>query len=208
MLLHWNQLEHYYGPEIRAHRSHFHNPGQSTYGLLCCRFAHDHTRLAPSSGDHSEERLLQGQLWQQISNAVRNWVSYKTDKGSKVIVTMALNRSPCHPRCVPALFSALNQLQTSYSRRFFDSWRFILACRGAYQGTVTDAGYFENATTDLDLQRLTDAGWEVCVLQTTLPASGSTLEPGDALPPSGRSLLQALMRGRGVSRPTIIRLDT
>ena len=93
MLLHWNQLEHYYGPEIRAHRSHFHNPGQSTYGLLCCRLANDHMRLAASRGDHCEERLLQGPLWQQITNAVRDWVSYKTDQDGKAIVTMVLRET-------------------------------------------------------------------------------------------------------------------
>lgn len=207
MLLHWNQLVNYYGEELNAHRGHFHSPGQSTYGLLCCRFADEHTRLAASQGDHSEERLLQSPLWEQIEQAVKQWISFKTDEGSKVVVTMALNRSPCHPRCAPALYNALNNLQYNYSRRFFDNWRFILACRGAYQGQITDAGYYENSTTSLDLRRLDDAGWNVCVLQTTIPPAGQSFQPGDGLPPSGRALLQTLMAHRGASHPEIIRLD-
>ena len=208
MLIHWNQLVNYYGHEINAHRGHFHNPGQSTYGLLCCRFADEHSRLACSQGDHSEERLLQSTLWRQIEQAVQHWISFKTDHGSKAVVTLALNRSPCHPRCVPALYNALNELQYHYSRRFFEQWRFILACRGAYQGQVTDAGYYENSTTALDLERLDNAGWTVCVLQTNLPAAGQSFRPGEGLPPSGRALLQTLMRKKNLSRPGIIRLDT
>ena len=208
MLIHWNQLANYYGDEINAHRGHFHNPGQSTYGLLCCRFANEHTRLTCSQGDHAEERLLQSTLWQQTEQAVHQWISFKTDDSSKAVVTLTLNRSPCHARCVPALFNALNELQLNYSRRFFEHWRFILACRGAYQGKVTEAGYYENSTTALDLERLDNAGWNVCVLQTTLPAAGQSIRPGEGLPPSGRALLQTLMRKKGLSRPAIIRLDT
>lgn len=207
MLLHWEQLASYFGNEINAHRRHFDNPGESTYGLLCCRFANEHTRLLSNSKEHSEERLLQSTLWHQIEQAVQQWTSFKTDERSKAIVVLALNRSPCHKRCVPALFNSLNRLQDNYSRRFEEHWRFILACRGAYQGKVTDAGYYENATTDLDLRKLENAGWNVCVLQTQVPTKGQSLKPGEGLPLSGHQLLQALMRIKNTVKPQIARLE-
>ena len=207
MILHWNSLEHYYGAQITPHRQHFDSPGQSTFGLLCCRFADEHTRLAPSQGDHSEERLLQSPLWQQIETAVRNWVSYSNDAARRAVVTLAINRSPCHSRCVPALFDALNRLQSSYSRRFLSNWRFLLACRGAYRGQVSASGYYEEATTALDLRRLESAGWELCVLQTSMPPAGETLDLGEGLPPSGGELLQSLMHVRGVSTPGLVHLS-
>lgn len=203
MILHWNQLENYYGHEISAHRVHFHDPGQSTYGVLCCRWADQHTRLVASHGDHAEEQLLNSEIWRQIRNAVEQWFSHSTAESSKAIVTLALNRSPCHPRCVPKLHAALKELQYRFSRRFFNQWRFILACRGAYRGPVTASGYPGNATTVKDLARLSNAGWELCVLQTGLPVSGITFDPGDGLPPSGREFLEALMQFRHVGRPSI-----
>lgn len=205
--MHWNQLTSYYGDEINAYSGHFHNPGQSTYGLLCCRFADEHTRVEVSQGDHSEERLLQSLLWRQIESAVRHWVSFEADRKSKVIVTLALNRSPCHTRCVPALYSALNKLQHDYSRRFFENWRFILACRGAYQGQVTDAGYYEHSTTTLDLRKLDDAGWNLCVLQTSMPTPGQSFQLGEGLPPSGRALLQALSTIKNSPKVSLTRLE-
>ncbi|MDT4328613.1 hypothetical protein ACQE3D_10295 [Methylomonas sp. MS20] len=206
MLLHWRQLTKYYGEELNAHLGHFHTPGQTTYGLLCCRFAQEHTRLMASQGEHSEERLLQSLLWRQIERTVQAWYSFNTDERAKAVVTLVLNRSPCHSRCVPALFDALNHLQYNFSKRFFDHWRFILACRGAYQGKVTDAGFYEHSTTTRDLQRLEDAGWQVCVLQTTTPV-GNTFDLGEGLPPGGQALLQGLMNVKNVSRPSLIRLD-
>ncbi|MCB1922284.1 MAG: hypothetical protein KDJ27_00835 [Gammaproteobacteria bacterium] len=207
MLLHWEQLVHYFGSEIDTHRRHFDKPNQSTYGLLCCRFADMNTKLLSSNKEHAEERLLNSLLWQQVEDAVGQWVNFAGDARGKAIVVMALNRSPCHSRCVPALFNALNRLQSSFSRRFHENWRFILACRGAYQGTVTEADYYEHATTGLDIKRLDDAGWEACVLQTTKPTNRKTLVPGEALPRSGHQLLQAIMRARNVIRPTITRLE-
>jgi len=51
MILHWNSLEHYYGAQITPHRQHFDSPGQSTFGLLCCRFADEHTRADFAAAD-------------------------------------------------------------------------------------------------------------------------------------------------------------
>ena len=101
-----------------------------------------------------------------------------------MVVTIALNRSPC-PTCTVELTDALRALQWEFPARFLGS-RFILASRGAYQGQVTETGYYSNATTMAGLQRLRSVGWELCVLQE-----------GASLPPSGGELLQALGRIRG-----------
>jgi hypothetical protein len=190
MILHWRQLPLHYGGEVDAHRVHFEEAGQTTYALLCCRFAPGNDRLAPSGGDHAERKLLASPLWtQEIPVALANW---STLNHSRIVVTMAINRTPC-PACTRALVHALTELQWKFALRF-EHARFILACRGAYQGTISEAGFYEQATTTGDLRLLQEAGWELCVLQLS-----------EALPPSGRELLQALERQPGV-RGRVMRL--
>src|SRR5262245_5341006 len=59
MILHWEQLPLHYGPEVATHRGRFETAGQTTYGILCCRFGPDDVRLASQDGEHAEARLLQ-----------------------------------------------------------------------------------------------------------------------------------------------------
>lgn len=179
MILHWNALVRYFGTEVNAHQHRFQQAGQTTYGLLCCRFAPGNDRLGTSSGDHAEQRLLRSPLWtDEIPAALNAWTSLNR---SPIVVTLAINRSPC-PMCTDELVNALTALQWEFPMRFPQA-RFILASRGAYQGQVTSAGYYANATTMAGLRRLHNAGWELGVLQT-----------GTQLSPSGEQLRQALER--------------
>lgn len=182
MILHWMQLPLHYGGQVAVHRSHFEEAAQTTYALLCCRFARGNDRLATSGGEHAERRLLESNLWREdIPAALENWSP--RDRG-RIVVTMVINRSPC-PACSDALQQALQTLQWQHALSFQHA-RFLLASRGAYQGKVTAAGYYQNATTMGNLRRLHSAGWELCVLQM-----------GNDLAPSGQALCQALERVTG-----------
>jgi hypothetical protein len=183
MLLHWDQMVLHYGAEIGAYRQQFVTAGQTTYALLCCRFAPGDYLLRPSSGDHAEARLLESEIWtEQIPQALADW----DPRGSRIVVTIAINRSPCR-NCTQLLVGALNALH----RRFpvaCDANRFILASRGAYEDSAMQV-----ATTRNDLIRLRDAGWELCVLQVEA-----------ALSARGRILLEGL---EGIGQRGFVRLE-
>jgi hypothetical protein len=183
----------YYGGEVEGYRKHFEEASETTYALLCCRFARGDDRLAPSRGDHAERRLLTSPLWtQEIPAALMSWSPLNR---TRVVVTMAINRTPCR-ECVTWLTRALTDLQWEFAQRFQDS-RFILACRGAYRGKISgELGFYDQATTGTDLMHLADAGWELCVLQVA-----------EELAPSGRDLLQTLQRQTGARRVVVVRLQ-
>lgn len=181
MILHWDQLPLHYGPELDAHRSHFEEAGQTTFGLLCCRFSPSDDRLGYSDGAHAEERLLTSDIWsREIPQAFEGWMP----GGSPIVVTMALNRSPCRV-CAARLVQALGALQRRFPLRCEQN-RFLLACRGVYE-----AGSAAQSTSFNDLRRLHAAGWQLCVLQT-----------GARLSNRGQILLDSLVRivGRGYVR--------
>lgn len=183
MILHWRDLSSYYGSEIDAHRSFFEQAGQTTYGLLCCRFAPGNERREPSRGDHAEQRLLGSALWtREIPAALESWTELNR---SPILVSLLINRSPC-PMCTAELASALQALERRFPKRFQHA-HFVLASRGAYQGKINpQLGYYDEATTVGGLRRLSGAGWKLCVLQT-----------GTELSPSGVQLQQALKRLSG-----------
>jgi hypothetical protein len=181
MILHWEQLPLHYGPEVATHRGRFETAGQTTYGILCCRFGPDDVRLASQDGEHAEARLLQHEIWTtHIPQALDRW----EPRDNPIVVTMAINRSPCR-NCSALLVTALGALSRRFPARC-DMNRFILASRGIYE----DAR-MQQATTRNDLVRLRDAGWELCVLQV-----------GATLPPVGRHLLEGIQGvvGRGFVR--------
>lgn len=181
MLLHWDQLVLHYGAEVATHRSRFAAAGQTTYGLLCCRFSPDDDQLSYSAGEHAEARLVQSETWcRHIPRALESW----EPRDSPIVVTLAINRSPCRG-CASLLINALNDLHLRFPLRCQQN-RFILAARGTYE----DA-HMANATTRNDLVRLSDAGWELCVLQVD-----------STLPDRGRILLEGIERiaGRGHKR--------
>jgi hypothetical protein len=181
MILHWEQLALHYGNEVNVHRSRFETAGQTTYGLLCCRFAPGDYQLSFSSGEHAEARLLQSNTWRvDIPAALEHW----EPRDSPIVVTMAINRSPCR-NCTHLLIDALNLLHVRFPLRGQQN-RFILSARGAYEDSA-----MIDRTTRNDLVRLKDAGWELCVLQL-----------GAALPARGRDLLVAIegIAGRGFVR--------
>lgn len=185
MILHWDQLPLHYGSEVASHRSRFEAATQTTYALLCCKFLPGDDRLVPSQGDHAEQRILASPTWRtDLPAALQGWSPLNH---SQIVVTLALNRSPCRA-CARALSFALKSLQWRHALAFQNS-RFLLASRGAYQGKVSSTlDYYDQATTTGDLKELRDAGWELCVLQL-----------GGQLAPSGRELLQTLARDSGKS---------
>jgi hypothetical protein len=111
MIIHWRQSPLYYGGELEGHRSHFEEAGETTYALLCCRFALGDDRLVPSREDHAERRLLTSPLWtQEIPAALESWSALNR---TRIVVTMAINRTPCR-ECANWLAHSLKDLQ----RRF------------------------------------------------------------------------------------------
>jgi len=177
MIMDWQDLVSCYGEELDEYRGHFAEAGETTYGLLCCCFAPSNARLAASGGEHSERKLLDSPLWtHEIPAALRAWTPLQR---SPIVVTMVINRSPCRS-CTGALEDALESLQWRFAGGF-ENARFLLACRGAYQGKVTSAGYYENSTTIGGLNRLQKVGWNLCVLRV-----------GETLAPSGKQRLQAI----------------
>jgi hypothetical protein len=170
MILHWDQLVLHYGQEVTPHRPRFLTAGRATYGLLCCRFTPSDYRLRASDGDHSEARLVQTPNWTtELPEALAEW----TPRSSTIIVTMAINRSPCR-NCVSLLVAALEAVHRQ-NPVAAENARFILACRGAYEDAAMQV-----ATLQSDLVRLWNAGWELCVLQvdSVLPARGNILLEG------------------------------
>lgn len=196
MILHWKQILLYYGSEVDAHQSFLERAGQTTYALLLCRWAPTgEQRLASHQGVHAEQRLLQTPLWtQEIPNALESW---SLQDHHPIIITMALNRTPCVD-CAAVLTDSLNRLEWKFAMRFQHT-RFVLACRGYYQGDYLDpvSGQIrtDRVTTDRALKQLQEAGWEVCVLQFA-----------DRLPDRGQELLNFLDHQPG-RRSAIVRLS-
>jgi len=189
-ILEWSELQLCYGAEIAVYRERFATAGDTTHALLCCRFTPSNSRIRSSGGQHAERKLLMSSLWtKEIPTAFANWLP--ADKSaSPIVVTLVINRSPCRD-CTGWLVKALTDLQWRFAARV-PQGQFLLACRGAYEGKPTEAGYYEHATTIGDLKLLQDAGWRICVLQV-----------GDELSPSGKQLLQALQRLRNNARPSV-----
>jgi hypothetical protein len=176
MLLHWEQMELYYGNHLREHRPKFDRATQTTYGILCTRFSEDDSRVAASSGAHSEEHLINSQAWRvDLPLAFGQWDT----RDRPIVTTLAINRSPC-TNCTELLVSALLRYHQQYPLRAQLN-RFILASRGAYEDAA-----METRTTQNGLQRLHAAGWELCVLQV-----------GGALPRRGEILLEGIERVAG-----------
>ena len=128
MILHWDQLVLHYGAGVGIHRPRFEEASQTTYGLLCCRYSPTEDELGYSAGAHAEANLLRTALWTtHLPNALRQW----TPHDSRIIVTLALNRSPCRA-CAALLCDALSALYRDFPGRGPQN-RFILAARGAYE---------------------------------------------------------------------------
>lgn len=177
MILDWSELLLCYGADVARYRDRFATAGETTNALLCCRFTPSNSGVAASGGAHAERKLLISSLWtSEIPDAFANW---EPDGSSPIVVTLVINRTPCRS-CTGMLVKALSALQWQFAARV-PQGRFLLACRGAYEGRPTEAGYCENATTMGDLKALQDVGWSPCVLKV-----------GSELPPSGKQLLQAL----------------
>lgn len=179
MILHWNQLELFYGSELATHRWRFEKAHNSTYGVLCCRLARGDDKVRANGEEHAEARLLKTDLWtEDIPQELADW----TPRNSPIVTTMAVNRSPCR-NCSEELITALNDLRRSVTS---DKNRFILAATGKYWGSGPGA-----LTLVSDLRHLKEAGWELAVLQV-----------GNSLSERGEELLLEVQRlsGRGYVR--------
>jgi hypothetical protein len=131
MILHWEQLVLHYDSALNQHRPRFEQAGQTTYGLLCCRYSPTEDELGYSASDHAEANLLRTALWTaHLPSALRAW----TPHDSGITVTLAINRSPCR-NCTVLLINALSALYRNFPARGPRN-RFILAAKGAYE----DAG--------------------------------------------------------------------
>jgi hypothetical protein len=186
MILLWDQLKLHYGDEIRRHKARFEIAGETTYGLLCCRFSPTDRFTYSRDGEHAEARLLESDVWKvHVDRALSSW----DPRGSTIVVTVAINRSPCRD-CGDLLVKALEDLSRRHPSACDDETgnhaRFILACRGLYAGRQYILGTRKSL-----FPRLKEAGWEQCVLQL-----------GKDLPASGKELLAEIepVAGRGFVR--------
>jgi hypothetical protein len=176
MIVHWQQLTQFYGNELARYRGRFEAAHRATFGLLCCRLAAGDDRLDVSQGEHAEERLLGSSIWtHDIPAALNEWTSLN----DTIVATMVLNRSPCR-NCAALLASALTNLARHFPARV-EANRFLLAARGQYWGQGPQA-----MTLIPDLRQLSEAGWELAVLQV-----------GNELPDRGDELLANIERATG-----------
>ena len=167
-VLSWPDALAYFGDDIDEHRKHLATAGQTTYGLLTCRWSpSDAVRMASRSGEHAERRLVLSDVWRELDAALDAWDT----RSDPMVILLALNRSPCAD-CAQVLAGALHQLDQRYALRC-QRQHFILASLGYYQG----AGFMRHAsapqlrdapsrdvTTGSGLEALHDAGWKLCVL--------------------------------------------
>jgi hypothetical protein len=166
-VLSWSDALAYFGPEIDAHREQLSKAGQTTHGLLACRWAPgEAVRLASRDGDHAERRLVLSPLWQEIDAALSHWDM----RDDPMLILLALNRSPCAD-CAQVLAGALHALESRYALRC-ERQHFILASLGYYQGArFMSEGAAPHSldspsrcvTTGNGLEALRAAGWKQCV---------------------------------------------
>lgn len=174
MILQWKDLAECYGNKINNYKINFETAGRTTFALLfCSKYTYqEHSMMESSNGVHAEEKLLETDMWKkEIPKALKDSTELS---GSRIIVTMVINRSPCE-LCSPYLISALNRLHYDFPVQFEKSC-FILASKGYYEDKK-----FKIATKVSTLKKLKMAGWRLCVLQT-----------GDKISKRGYGLLKAL----------------
>jgi hypothetical protein len=168
-VLSWSDALAYFGDDLDTHRKQLSTAGQTTYGLLTCRWSpSDAAGVANRDGEHAERRLIASAVWQELDHALSQWDPRSSDP---MIILLALNRSPCAD-CAQILAGALHQLERRYALRC-QHQHFILASLGYYQGADfmrnSGAPHLANApsravTTGTGLEALRDAGWKLCVL--------------------------------------------
>jgi hypothetical protein len=180
-VLSWLDALTYFGPALDSHRDRLSKAGQTTHGLLACRWAPgEAVRMASQDGDHAERRLVLSPLWKEIDAALSRWDL----RDDPMLILLALNRSPCAD-CAAVLAGALHALEHRYALRC-ERQHFVLASLGYYQG----AGFMStggaphllkarsrNVTTSTGLDALKHAGWKLCVLDfgTGLTRRGAEL---------------------------------
>lgn len=170
MILQWNELVRYYGPPIGNYQGDLDNAGQTTYALICSNISNAQNRRVRSGSVHAERRALDTPLWMtSLRQHLGNWMP----GNPAPVVTLAINRSPCSD-CARIL-SARLEAMTARSPAAAQQSRFILAALGAYEDNDMAV-----RTTDQDLRRLDQAGWELCVLQVgaNLSDRGAILQEG------------------------------
>ena len=196
MILHWNDLVTYYGPDIEHHKSKLMSNKPTTYALFCCSpIPGEGTMMKSADGEHAEERLVLSEVWREQVPRVMELAG-----GDKpIIFTLAINRAPCG-HCARVLAEKLKELQFNFAVRF-ENTHFLLASRGNYhsitkfdkaRAAVREAGgrgrvhdtngrypeeVLKTISTGYGLDQLSKTGWKLCVLQfeTQLPPSGEEL---------------------------------
>lgn len=156
--------------------------------------------VASDNRGHAEQNLL-ATYWKSALQETRALVA----RGTPTTVAVAINRSPCHNICTPALVAAMNGVEPELKHQV----RFILAPTGVYEPTarLTDeeiqrehaelrrvaqlhgrsvrtlirdqlskVRYTKDTTTFSDLRRLVAAGWDVAQLQArSAPTQAGTI---------------------------------
>jgi Domain of unknown function (DUF4157) len=94
---------------------------------------------------HAEQEVI-GSVWTPALNAAD--AAARVSKGRKVQLALAINRSPCHSICTPALVSAIGAAK----RWIHPDVQFVLAATGAYAPS-TEMSPAERRAFALDIQR-------------------------------------------------------
>ncbi len=175
--------------------------------------------VASNNRGHAEQNLLTT-YWESALQQARELVA----RGTPTTITIAINRSPCHNICTPALIAAMNRVEPELKRQV----RFILAPTGIYEPTerLTDdeiqremtelqrlarlhgrsvqtlireqlsrVRYTSDTTTFNDLRRLVAAGWDLAQLQ----ARSTPTQAGEILAEASHKVMREAQRLRAGS---------
>lgn len=182
----WQDL---FGAQDDAIRLFAVQPRNETNAALSINGARFGEVVASNDQGHAEQNLL-ARYWETALQRARENVA----RGITTTIAIAINRSPCHNICTPALVAAMNRVEPELKRQV----RFVLAPTGVYEPTerLTDAEvqqetirltqlariygrsvsallheqlsrvrYTRDTTTFNDLGRLVAAGWDIAQLQ-------------------------------------------
>ncbi len=168
-VLQWQDALAWFGNDLDEHARRLETAGQTTYGLLACRFLHGDSALEASRDRlHAERHLLLTDLWtEQLPRALDTW----DQRSGPMLVLLALNRTPCAD-CASRLARALNRLNDRFPLGA-ERQHFVLAARGYYQGRgfmesdrarVKEGQPSRDVTTHRSLQAMREAGWRLAAL--------------------------------------------
>jgi Domain of unknown function (DUF4157) len=155
----------------------FSKQGETTYAML---IVDGQSKIIKSSnskkGLHAEEVIYSSKQWQEALNVAES--NFKANPLKETLIRLVINRSTCHDKCSLESKDRLNNFWARFStenkEKAKKSIKFYMSMTGVYEGKA-------GATTNPDLKRLIDAGWNLQVL-----------EFDGEISPYGKQLLQFL----------------